>query len=304
MAKLYAGQSYLRIQFSTGQDLTGCTVACKYRKPDGTEGTFGAMTISGLATAGVVYYDIAAGDIPAADYGEWLFWASITFADGRIAPTEEVRKYFFDEPFTTPTWAFCSVSEIKDYLGLTGTTYDTVLTRLLTAASGFIETETKRRLMAQDWDATDSNHIPECWYDGDGSQTLITRQWPINSISLLTINGETVTAATATDYYGSTGYVIRKYRRMIYYASGFSDGIQNVRLSYNAGYVAGSREWEELKLLTIILVGVIFNARKHLGFKSETMMNYRYTRQDLKDTRYGDPLAESILNKYKRRVVA
>lgn len=98
MAKLYAGQTKLRIRLTANVDITGGTAKIKYQKPDGTKGDWTA-TIE-IPTTGTVYYDIAisGADIPTADHGEWLVWAYLTFADGRSAPGEVFRIKFHSEP--------------------------------------------------------------------------------------------------------------------------------------------------------------------------------------------------------------
>ncbi len=100
MAKLFAGQSELRIRLTMSIDITDATtVQIKYRKPDKTTtGEWDAVTE--IEATGVIYYDVLDGDIPAADYGEWLFWAYVVFSDGRNAPGEAVRVKFWKEPST------------------------------------------------------------------------------------------------------------------------------------------------------------------------------------------------------------
>ena len=96
MAKLYAGQTKLRIRLTMNVDITGGSAVIKYKKPDDTEGQWTAVIEN--AGTGIIYYDIQAGDIPAADHGEWCFWAYATFSDGHVAPGEIVRKKFHSEP--------------------------------------------------------------------------------------------------------------------------------------------------------------------------------------------------------------
>ena len=97
MAKLYAGQSELRIRLTTSVNILGATtVQIKYRKPDGTESYWTAVIET--AATGIIYYDVLDGDIPAADNGTWTFWAYIVFSDGRDAPGEKVVVKFWEEP--------------------------------------------------------------------------------------------------------------------------------------------------------------------------------------------------------------
>jgi hypothetical protein len=94
MGKTYEDQTALRIRLTVGQDITGATtVKIKYRKPDGTEGSWDA-TIED-AVNGIIYYDITGSD--EIDKGLYTFWAFITFNDGRSAPGEPLTRFFYSE---------------------------------------------------------------------------------------------------------------------------------------------------------------------------------------------------------------
>ena len=198
-------------------------------------------------------------------------------------------------------WALCTLAEVKEYLGIptATTTWDDLLSRLINSASSFIEKETDRRLVATDYDKDVTADRENTWIDGLGSKILHLRQYPINSVSQCQVSGSTLSAAGLTDYYGSTGYVIRKRRGALYYANGFDVGIQNCRVSYNAGYAAGTPEREELRELCCSLVGWVYNNRKHLGFKSERIGNYAYSRGDLREA-----WQWSAIDRYRRKTVA
>ena len=94
MAKIYSGQSALRITIKTFTDLEGIISAgIKYRKPDGLCGEFAA----GIADAarGVIFHECLEGEIDAC--GWWAFWAFIIFADGRTAVGETAKVYIWNE---------------------------------------------------------------------------------------------------------------------------------------------------------------------------------------------------------------
>lgn len=75
MGKIYVGQTALRIQLSTGIDLTDITVSIKYEKPDGTTGVWQA---SKLNDSGTIYYDInTVTDLDQS--GDWTFWALLHY---------------------------------------------------------------------------------------------------------------------------------------------------------------------------------------------------------------------------------
>lgn len=93
MGKIYVGQTALRIQLSTGIDLTDITVSIKYEKPDGTTGVWQA---SKLNDSGTIYYDInTVTDLDQS--GDWTFWAFATLQNGKTAPGEPVTISVYEE---------------------------------------------------------------------------------------------------------------------------------------------------------------------------------------------------------------
>ncbi|MFP3041637.1 hypothetical protein LQZ19_07405 [Treponema primitia] len=94
MNRIYRGQSALRITVKTFTDLEGIEEAIiKYRKPDGSTGSFAAGI--GDAAKGVIFHECIEGEIDKA--GWWVFWAFITFGDGRTAAGETVRVFVWQE---------------------------------------------------------------------------------------------------------------------------------------------------------------------------------------------------------------
>jgi len=197
------------------------------------------------------------------------------------------------------SWAFSDVDDMKRFLNITGDTQNDLLVNLINGSSSFMEMQTRRRLIAADYDsATDKAN---CWVDGNNSKIVFLKQYPINSVSSVVVSGATISAAEATDYYGSTGYVIYSDRGILFYDNGFDTGIQNVRVSYNAGYAKTTREYYELQELCRSLVSRVYNTRDKLGFKSETLMNYQYTMADIKAWDKAGNI-QVVLNRYKRKI--
>ena len=95
MGKIYKNQSSLRIRLTTGVQVTGASVTkIKYKKPDGTVGDWDA-TVEDEGD-GILYYDLTGTELD--QVSDWLFWAYVTFADGRSAPGEPVRVKVYEEP--------------------------------------------------------------------------------------------------------------------------------------------------------------------------------------------------------------
>ena len=93
-------------------------------------------------------------------------------------------------------------------------------------------------------------------------------------------------------------YKIDATRGMIYYSTGFDSGVQNVFITYNAGY---SNAPEVLKMFCCELVKQKFDqSNLDLNLKSEKMGDYSYTKADL------EGLPKDILMEvdlYKRPIV-
>jgi hypothetical protein len=96
MGRIFKGQSALRIACKTFTDLEDITSAViKYRKPDGSTGEFGAGV--GDTAKGVIFHECIEGEIDIA--GWWVFWAFITFGDGRTAAGEAAKVFIWKEGF-------------------------------------------------------------------------------------------------------------------------------------------------------------------------------------------------------------
>ena len=94
MNRVYKGQSALRITLKTFTDLEGIIAAViKYRKPDGVTGEFAAGVSD--AVKGLIFHECIEGEIDRA--GWWVFWAFITFADGRTAAGEAAKVFIWHE---------------------------------------------------------------------------------------------------------------------------------------------------------------------------------------------------------------
>jgi hypothetical protein len=92
--KIFKRQSALRITVKTFIDLEDCILAViKYRKPDGKTGEFAAGV--GDAAGGVIFHECIEGELNIS--GWWVFWAFITFADGRTAAGETAKVFIWRE---------------------------------------------------------------------------------------------------------------------------------------------------------------------------------------------------------------
>ena len=94
MGRIFKGQTALRIVLRTFTDLEDVmSVAIKYRKPNGKAGELSAAVVD--AVKGVIFHECIEGEIDAS--GWWIFWAFVTFADGRNAAGETAKVYIWNE---------------------------------------------------------------------------------------------------------------------------------------------------------------------------------------------------------------
>jgi hypothetical protein len=202
---------------------------------------------------------------------------------------------------TLVSWGLTTIDDVKIYIGVSGAKYDEIFCKLINSSSSFLEKATDRKLLARNYLYNVVAHREDAWYDGDSTSKLFTRQYPINLVTYLEIDGSELDAAGLTDYYGSTGYMIYSRRGELFYANGFVIGKQNVRMSYNAGYASGTPEREELRELSNALVRYVYDNRDKMGFKSERIGNYSYSKGDLKAVEIYGVDGMSIINRYRRK---
>jgi hypothetical protein len=94
MGKIFVGQSALRITLRTFCDLEGViSSVIKFRKPNGKTGEFAAAV--GDTAKGVIFHECIEGELDVS--GWWVFWAFITFGDGRTAAGEAAKVYIWKE---------------------------------------------------------------------------------------------------------------------------------------------------------------------------------------------------------------
>jgi hypothetical protein len=158
--------------------------------------------------------------------------------------------------------SFATLAEIKTYLRLADddTSSDTDLTRLASAASGWIERQCKRKLGEAAY--TNEQH------DGTGGYILLPRQYPVTDVAALSINETPIDKAPDTL---SAGYILTDNVIRLRILR-FTRGVQNVAITYTAGY-PGNAIPDDLKQATIELVALKYREPDHLGQNSKTSAN-------------------------------
>lgn len=145
---------------------------------------------------------------------------------------------------------YASLDDVKSWLGITTAVADDLLTKLLDAATAFINEQIGRPNGL--WSTAYSEE-----YHGHNNHRLMLRNWPVTSVALVQMNGQTVPKSTA---YGVSGWVVDPGQRSLLMRGGdvFAWGTLNVTVSYVAGYAAIPAD---LQQACIELVGFKYKTR-------------------------------------------
>lgn len=97
-------------------------------------------------------------------------------------------------------------------------------------------------------------------YDGIGGPTLMPRNLPIVSVSSLTVDGTVIAAAADSEH---AGYMVARNRVIIVGGGMFTRGLQNVAITYVAGY--GSTVPDDVRRAATIQAAHEYRQRDRLG---------------------------------------
>jgi hypothetical protein len=130
-----------------------------------------------------------------------------------------------------------TAANVKAWLGVTSTDDDALLARLIGAASRMIHSYLQRPNLFR--------HTYSEVYDGSGGRQLILRNYPVLSLTSLTVGNTTVNQASA---YGQAGFALEPWdgyppgspQALSLSGYSFCRGFGNVAVSYTAGYAITS----------------------------------------------------------------
>ena len=162
-------------------------------------------------------------------------------------------------------------------------TDDALLTRLITAASEYIQTWLNRRIASTDYFET---------RDGTGGQRMQFACFPVTAVLSLTIDDQTIAAAPCR---GAAGYRFSPTQLSVC-GYRFNRGAQNVTISYTAGYPTTP---PDVAQACIELVALRYRERTRIGEISRSLggaETVAYTQKDMTDA------IKTLLQQY--RVVA
>ena len=174
-----------------------------------------------------------------------------------------------------------TVTNVKQWIGITAATDDALLTRLVSAVSTTIQTWLNRALSATAY--TDV-------FDGTGGQRLLLTNYPLISVSSVSVDGRVIPAAADA---AASGYAFDIYGVTLRGSYAFTAGRLNVSVAYTAGYAVLPVEIEQA---AIELCSLRYSERRRPGVATQSIggENVSYRDTDMTGS------IKSLLSQYKK----
>lgn len=175
--------------------------------------------------------------------------------------------------YSTTGSALTTLAYVKDYAGITVTTYDSYLTNRLNAASAIIQTKLNRSFPLQTYTE---------YYDGVGSTTLQLRNTPVTAITSITLNpySSTPTVINGSDiiFNLTTGLVSVGSSSLHagWFGYDYYSGQQNILVVYTAGYSTIPQDLQEAVAQVVTRMYLARGA--DLTMSMEKIGDYQYMR--------------------------
>lgn len=184
----------------------------------------------------------------------------------------------------------CTLAELKAWLPNQGNNDDANLQSLITNASSMILNEYLNRphILASVLGTLNET------YDGNGSDRLLPRNFPIISVSAVSVDGVAIPASQGFSAGSQVAGYLFDSRRVMLRGFRFCRGLQNVSLTYTAGY---SSVPVDLKQAAIEAFALAYRQRPHIGEKSNSMGGQVTVAFDMSDC---PPRSLSVFKQYRR----
>lgn len=167
-----------------------------------------------------------------------------------------------------------SLANVKQWLNITVTTDDALLTRLITAASAFVQTWLDRTIGSATYTE---------FRDGNDQNRLMLKNRPVTAVSAVAINGVPIQQAVplAPNQPVQAGWLFSD--KMVYLVGfQFWKGLQNVQIQYTAGFATTPPDIEQA---TIELISLKYAGRQRIGQISKNLNGevVAFTQKDMTD---------------------
>lgn len=194
------------------------------------------------------------------------------------------------------TYALTTVALVKTYLGISVTTYDTLIEDLINGCTDWFEHECGGRRFFSSADVTEYYDGGEIGaYPGEASRhktRIFTKKYPIISITSLSYNSSgNYSSPTWTAFSATTEYIRKDESGEIYFPGSLPLGFQNIQLIYKGGYATIPHD---LEIGCRKMVAKEFSKRKAQGATNESIAGGSIDwNEDL------DPSITRLVNYYK-----
>ncbi len=185
-----------------------------------------------------------------------------------------------------PFGDLCALADVTAWLQTGANPFpavdDALLTRLITAASRFIESWLDRRIALCDWVEV---------RDGNGGQRLVFANVPVTQVWSLSIDGLAIPPAPADGGFGA-GYVFSP-TELALRGYVFTRRAQNVSVTYTAGYATVP---SDIAQACIELVCQRYRERSRIGEASKSLMSgetVTFSQKDMSDD------VKTLLSQYR-----
>jgi len=176
-----------------------------------------------------------------------------------------------------------TLANVKSWLGLSAGNDDPLLERMISGFSQNIQSWLNRQLKSQDY--TENR-------DGNGGRSMTFADYPVTEVSSVKIDGKPILPAsdfTSPGYrFSPTSLVLNGYI--------FSKGLQNIEITYTAGFKEVPADIEQA---VIELIGLRYKERDRIGQQSKNMANGETVTYMIKD--FPDDVL-TLLKNYKKVV--
>lgn len=193
-------------------------------------------------------------------------------------------------------YQLCSVTEVKSYLGITTSKYDTVIDLMVSESTDWTEQECGNRRFFNN--QQNNTEIYDGDYDQTGRDKIFLKRWPITVLDTAqNIEINDGNEANPNWIKVSASRIVKDDENgIIYFLDGLPygemKGRRNIRITYQGGYIQIPND---LKLACIKMVAKEFGKRLAQGLTQESVGGGTFTWNEQLD-----PSVTRIISKYRR----
>lgn len=158
-----------------------------------------------------------------------------------------------------------STANVKSFLDIQTTTWDTIIGTLITSCSVWIENYCGGIRFKNSLSDVTEYHSGDPFAEGNTS--IFLANIPVDSITSIASSSGSLSSPTWTNYSAATDYVVNTSTGEVKFSS-LPVGSQNIKVVYQGGYATIP---EDLQLACLELVARVFNKRKSYGVSNESV---------------------------------